>query len=455
MNKLSLIMVGILMIGFALALTTYSITFGSRFEHDTLSGDWNSLVKINDSTYINAYGGNGLDGHISTFNFNESNYSLDRTSTLEYDPTNGRFNALVKANDTTYINLYYGQGVDTVIGTFDFNPATYAITNKTHTIIDPIAPEGTDLIKMNDTTYIGSYSNVISDDGFIVALDFNQSDYNITNKTSLEFDTLQGKHSDLVKVNDTTIIVAYTGNDNDGMIVAFDFNQSNYNITNKSFLEHDPTNSEDPQIRKINDTTYIVGYAGAGSTCFITAFDFNPATYELTKMSTLEYYEFGCVQQDIAINSNGFTMVTTYGGSVAQGIASVLVFNVSTYEITNHTYDEFDTRGIHHSIVLMNTTTFINAYSGPDSDGYIIALNFSSSTSKDLAVCDAGTSAILIVLKILGSLAVLIFSFSIIYVKNKTQTIKFGDFITTFIVLSVGIALVSVIADSIFVACSV
>jgi hypothetical protein len=45
----------------------YMIAQIDSLEHDTIYGRYNSLVKIDDTHYILAYQGDGLNGYIKTF----------------------------------------------------------------------------------------------------------------------------------------------------------------------------------------------------------------------------------------------------------------------------------------------------------------------------------------------------------------------------------------------------
>ena len=51
---------------------SYNITQVKSFEHDTLGGSNNSLVKIDSTHFILAYAGDGNDGYIKTFSIKAS-----------------------------------------------------------------------------------------------------------------------------------------------------------------------------------------------------------------------------------------------------------------------------------------------------------------------------------------------------------------------------------------------
>ncbi len=93
----------------------------------------------------------------------------------------------------------------------------------------------------------------------------------ITEIDSLEHDTTNGIYNSLVKIDDTHFILAYAGYGTDGFIKTFSIDGS-YNITEIDSLEHDTTNGTLNSLVKIDDTHFILAYQGTDDDGFIKTF---------------------------------------------------------------------------------------------------------------------------------------------------------------------------------------
>ena len=110
-----------------------AITELKSLEHDTVYGQYSSLVMIDSTHFILAYAGDSTDGYIKTFSVDGS-YDITEIDSLEHDTAYGQYNSLVKIDATHFILAYTGDGNDGYIKTF--------------TTGVPPAPTGT-LLKLN------------------------------------------------------------------------------------------------------------------------------------------------------------------------------------------------------------------------------------------------------------------------------------------------------------------
>ena len=96
--------------GFAVVLKVdgTTITKGTAFEFDTVNGAHNSLVKINDTHYLNAYSGADADGFAVVLKVDGT--TITKGTAFEFDTVYNRYNSLVKINDTHYLNTYTSDG---------------------------------------------------------------------------------------------------------------------------------------------------------------------------------------------------------------------------------------------------------------------------------------------------------------------------------------------------------
>ena len=157
--------------GFAVVLTVntldWTITSGTKHEFDTVLGYYNSLTKIDQTHYLNAYAGVGNDGFAVVLTVNTLDWTITSGTKHEFDIAQGYYNSLAQIDSTHYLN-----------------------------------------------TYMGTDS-----DGFAVVLTVNQFDWTITSGTKHEFDTVYGWYNSLVQIDLTHYLNAYMGTNNHGVAV--------------------------------------------------------------------------------------------------------------------------------------------------------------------------------------------------------------------------------------------
>jgi len=122
-------------------------------EHATTTGAHNSLVKVDDDTYALAFNGGGNDGKIRTFTIPADGSTITKVATFFHDTDNGKFNSLVKVDDDTYVLAYSGAGDDGFITTFTI-PADGSTITKVATLEhDTDYARNNSLVQVDNDTY--------------------------------------------------------------------------------------------------------------------------------------------------------------------------------------------------------------------------------------------------------------------------------------------------------------
>jgi len=250
----------------------YDITQIDSVEHDTLNGISNSLVQIDSTHFMLAYAGSGSDGFIKTFSIDGS-YNITEIDSLEHDTLNGTYNSLIQIDSTHFMLAYAGSGVDGFIKTFSID-GSYNITQIDSLEHDTVNGDYNSLVKIDDTHFMLAYDGTATDGGQVKTFSIDGS-YNITQIDSLEHDAITGFDNSLVKIDDTHFMLAYAGSGNDGFIKTFSIDGS-YNITQIDSLEHDTVNGNYNSLVKIDDTHFILAYSGDSSDGFIKTFSIEP-----------------------------------------------------------------------------------------------------------------------------------------------------------------------------------
>jgi hypothetical protein len=334
-------------------------------EHDTVYGTWNSLVMIDSTHFMLAYAGTGYDGFIKTFRIDE-NYNITQINVLEHDTFNGTYNSLVMIDSTHFMLAYTGTGDDGFIKTFriDENYNIYQINVLEH---DTVYGRWNSLVMIDSTHFMLAYSGG-GWDGFIKTFIINES-YNITQIDVLDHDTVRGLYNSLVMIDSTHFMLAYTGTGDDGFIKTFRIDE-NYNIYQIDVLEHDTVYGTWYSLVMIDSTHFMLAYHGTGYDGFIKTFRIDES-YNITQIGVLEHDTFnGYYNSLVMIDSTHFMLA--YAGDGLDGFIKTFSINESynidqIIDVLEH--DTFN--GIYNSLVMIDSTHFMLAYTGDGYDGFI------------------------------------------------------------------------------------
>ncbi|MCK5017482.1 MAG: hypothetical protein KAS32_10480, partial [Candidatus Peribacteraceae bacterium] len=157
-------------------------------------------------------------GYAIVLTVNTTDWTITSSTAHKFDTTYSYYNSLVKINDTHYLNTYQSLDYDgyAVVLTVDLD--TLSITSSTAHEFDTTYGYYNSLVKINDTHYLNTYTGADSD-GYAVVLTVDLDTLSITSSTAHEFDTTYGRYNSLVKINDTHYLNTYTGADSDGYAI--------------------------------------------------------------------------------------------------------------------------------------------------------------------------------------------------------------------------------------------
>ena len=217
-----------------------------------------SLVQINDSTTVIAFEGKDYDGMIATLKI-KSDGVIELLNKLEHDTSQGRFNSLVKVDDNTVALAYEGYNKGS-LNTFDI-AADGAITEiASHTYATGSgAGSHNHLIRLNAQTFVLAYKGA-SSDGYINTYAISDDGKTITKKKELEHDTNQNAYNSLLRTGPNSVMLAYSGVNDDGFIKSFDITTDGTTITQNINLEHDKGRGQYNNLFPIDSDTYGLSY---------------------------------------------------------------------------------------------------------------------------------------------------------------------------------------------------
>jgi len=339
-----------------------SLGNGTSLEFDTTNSLYNSLIKIDDTHYLNTYQGADYDGFAIVLNV--SGTTITANTAFEFDTVYNEYNSLIKINDTHYLNAYRGVDSDGFAVVLMVDGTT--ITKGTALEFFPLNVQELSLSQINSTHYLCTFADDQTEGRAIV---FVVDGTTITNGTSFRFDENLGRYNSLAKINDTHYLNTYYGNDGDGFAVVLMVDGTT--ITKGTALEFDTVKGQWNSLAKINDTHYLNAYSNGVGVAVVLSVDGTT----ITKGTALEFEPVQAVWNSL-VKIDDTHYLNIYNGVGYLGPGYAVVLSVDGTTITKEgTSLEFDSvRGTDNSVVQIDLTHYLNAYTGEAIDGYAIVL---------------------------------------------------------------------------------
>jgi len=307
---------------------------------------------------------------IDGFNIHEwAAYDITQLKSLEHDTDQGNYNSLVMIDSTHFILAYTGKDNDGFIKTFSID-GSYDITEIDSLEHDTSNANGYNSLVMINTTHFILAHKGNGDDGYIKTFSIDGSYDNITQIDSLEHDTILNNYNSLAMINTTHFMLAYFGSGGDGYIKTFSIDGSYDNITQIDVLEHDTVQGEHNSLVIIDSTHAILAYSGSGADGFIKTFSIDGSYDNITQIDSLEHDTLSNVYNSLVmIDSTHF--ILAYTGSSDYGYIKTFSIDGS-YDITQVDSLTHNTAYTgYNSLVKIDSTHFMLAYSGSGADGFI------------------------------------------------------------------------------------
>ena len=368
-------------------------------EHDIENGAYNSLVQIDSDTYALAYTSSGKDGHISTFTISPDgtitpiriqNHAAfaSASENLEHIDSVGRYNSLVHVTSDTYALAHSGTGGHGYISTFTISSDGATITALDTLDHDENRGQYNSLVQVDSNTYVLAYTGEdnkgyistfeIDSDGTITPI-LVQNHAEVGGAVNVEHDENRGMHNSLVQVDSNTYALAYAGDGNDGYITTFTIPSDGSSITevSGSILEHNTQQAVCNSLVHVFSDTYALAYTGGGSDGYISTFTISSDGTSIVEVRDLEHDE-NQAQYNSLVQLNPDTYVLAYAGENDDGYISTFTISsdgTSIVEVTTLEHDE--NNGKYNSLVQVDSDTYVLAYMGVDSDGYISTFEIS------------------------------------------------------------------------------
>jgi hypothetical protein len=345
----------------------YTITEINVLEHDTTFAWQNSAVMIDSTHFILAYQGADDDGFIKTFSVDGS-YAITEIDLLEHDTVLGSFNSLVMIDSTHFVLAYQGADSDGFIKTFSIDSNCDNITQLYSLEFDTADCSYASLIKIDATHFILSYLKGVAG-AFIKSFSINGS-YEVTEIDSLNHEAA-ATYIQIAKIDSTHFAMALTVAGNNGVAKTFSMDANCDNITQIDSLVYDLDGRENSLV-VIDATHFIISYSNlTTSKSYLQTFSVDANCDNITEVDDLEHDTVYGMEGSLLLIDSTHVMLA-YSGSGNDGFLKTFSYDGSFATLTQIDSLEFDTTNARgNSLIKLNPTHYVVAYGGTDFDGYI------------------------------------------------------------------------------------
>ena len=191
--------------------------------------------------------------------------AISKLTPYEFDTSRGETPALAQIDSTHTLCAYAGNGDDGWATVLIVDTGTWNITQGTSFEFDTVKGKTPALVQIDSTHYLCAYAGD-SDDGWAVVLTVNTSSWTISAGTAHEFDTVKGKTPALTQIDSAHYLCVYAGDGDDGWVVTLAVDSSNWTVTSAGAFEFDTVMGKNPALEMIDSTHHLCVYESNSNT---------------------------------------------------------------------------------------------------------------------------------------------------------------------------------------------
>ena len=366
-----------------------------NFEHNGSNATYNSMLHIAGDVYALAYEGASNKATISTIKITTAGSVTNSSfvATEEHDSNNGEDNELIHLSGEKYVLFYKGQSNDGFAKVFKITANGETIEQLSSAL--EFAPndywEGS-AVKMTDSTLVFAHTGQ-SYDGWIKTLKVASDGSTITQVANKEHDTDYGQYNSLVRANKDTYILSYNGANNRGRIQTFTIPPDGSSITevaNAAFADNGY--SYHNSLVQVDHDTYLnAGYSyntsgSAGYYGVLETFTIPTDGSTISSVANLKYTTASTGKYNKLLKLNANEYILAYTGSGSDGFIEMYTVSSDGATITKKWQNKFDGDNSWNDLVRVDKNTIALTYSGSGSDGYIQTFDIGTSDNAGPAI---------------------------------------------------------------------
>jgi prepilin-type N-terminal cleavage/methylation domain-containing protein len=223
------------------------------------------IVHVNGDIYAVVYGGPDNGGWIKTVTIDGATGTMALTGyQLEFDGTNGEEPVIIKVGDGLFAVAYQGNGNDGDIKSLSIDAS--GVITEVNTLtggFDNNCDESV-LVKINSTTLAVAYRGP-GNDGWLKTISIDGAGTLALTGSELEFDNNNGYEPDMAHMGSDIYAIAYRGPGDDGWLKTVSIDAAGIITYTGNSLEFDPVNCYEPSLVQIDYNTVGIFYRGPGN----------------------------------------------------------------------------------------------------------------------------------------------------------------------------------------------
>ena len=326
-------------------------------------------------TYILAYTGYGSDGYVRSVDVSSTGSTITNRGNWEFNGSQGNHNSLVKGHgdDNIFINAYTGPNNDGYIRTYYFNTSgglswrqqwEHNTSNATYN----------SLIHLKDQIYVLAYAGA-SDKGKIETHSISANGYSWSELKSIDSDAGTGKWNALKKMTDSTVVLVYEASGPKFMAKTFLISSDGKNIVEKKTETIYEGKANWNAITQVDANTYLIATQGKDDDGYLYTYDIAPDGSSISKVRELEF-DIEKSQHHSLYNAGSNSFLMTHSGTTNQRTYAKMFTVPADGNIIKQIYDtKINDYGMGQtSLARVDADTYLLAYSGSGTDGYLATL---------------------------------------------------------------------------------
>ncbi len=266
-----------------------------NYEFDDANCTDPSIIRLAQGYYAVAYTGIDSDGWLEIINILDNGTIVGEVDNYEFDTAICRFPKLTHIDDNIYA-VAYDRNVDGYVTTLDIQENGGIVGQVDNLAFDAGRGVAPDMAMRSDNIYTIAYDGLGSD-GWMATIEIlDNGTISDTVIDTYEFNTTQGINNEILCVDGSVCVIAYTGAGTDGWLTTVNILENGTIVGGVDNYEFDPVTGQYPEIAHIHSTTYAIVYDGVGGDGFIQTItihdngDIGPS---------LDNYEFNEVDCDV------------------------------------------------------------------------------------------------------------------------------------------------------------
>ncbi|MCA9388441.1 LamG domain-containing protein, partial [Candidatus Berkelbacteria bacterium] len=350
-------------------------------EYDTLTGLNPSAIKISNSVIAIAYTGDGSDGFIKTFAIDSAGSILSNIDTLEFDTVAGLEPNITHVANDIYAISYRGPGNDGWLVTIEISTTGDIGSAPIDSLeYDPLDGFESKIVAVDTDTFAIAYRGT-GVDGWLVTVDISATgDISSAVVDSLEFDPVEGREPEIIKLDADTFAIAYRGVDTDGWLATMDISSSGIISPLLDTFEFDPVEGREPDIVKVGSDKYAIVYRGPGSDGWLATIGIGSAgTIDTVLTDSFEYDPAQGTEPSITGLSGGIYTIAFTGPGSDGFVSAISIDSAGSIGAIIDSFEHDPTSAVDSELFHIDANIFGIAYAGSGSDGFLTTLDILSS----------------------------------------------------------------------------